>query len=81
MHHAFLSDGKYIAPIEQTIRECIPAVERGPEAGDLGEHGDWRTSDIGFDAYTPDSIDLDLEGELMNHLIEPSHTTGRDRTR
>jgi hypothetical protein len=63
-------DSKYIDPMEQTIQECIRrwSVAQKREIWESTETG--MQSDVGFDAYTPDSIDMDLEGELMYHLIE-----------
>jgi hypothetical protein len=63
-------DIRYIDPIEETIGECIRrwSAAQKREIWESTETG--MQSDVGSDAYTPDSIDMDLEGELMYHLIE-----------
>ncbi len=63
-------DSKFIDPIEEIVRECIRvwSPEQKREIWESTETG--SQSQETFDAYTEDGIDMDLEGELMYHLIE-----------
>lgn len=63
-------DSKFIDTIEETLRECIQrwSVIQKRQIWESTETG--LQSDMRADAYTMDSIDMDLEGELMFHLIE-----------
>lgn len=63
-------DSKFIDPIEETLRECIRcwSLIQKRQIWESIETG--LRSDVRVDAYTTDSIDMDLEGELMSHLIE-----------
>lgn len=63
-------DSKFIDPIEKTLRKCIQrwSVIEKREIWESTETG--SQSDVRADAYTMNSIDMDLEGELMFHLIE-----------
>ena len=63
-------DSKFIDPIESTLRECLQAWTREQK------REIWLSTETGaenersFEAYDEASIDMDLEGELMYHLIE-----------
>jgi len=63
-------DNKFIAPIEGTLRECLRkwSLARKQEIWISTETG--ADSTAGFEAYDEASIDMDLEGELMHHIIE-----------
>ena len=74
-------DSKFIDPIERMVRECIRdwTIIEKREIWESTETG--AQSDVSFDDYTSDSIDMDLEGELMYYLIEQlSPHTDDDRT-
>jgi hypothetical protein len=63
-------DAKFIAPIEETLRNCLRGwtLEQKREiwlSTEAGAQSDWAVED-----YEESSIDMDLEGELMSHLIE-----------
>jgi hypothetical protein len=63
-------DARLVAPIEQTLRECILRWST------TQKREIWETTETGaedraaFEAPTPESIDMYLEDELMFHLIE-----------
>ncbi len=63
-------DSKLIEPIEETLRACLQqwSLEEKREIWLSTETG--AQSDPGLGELHPDSIDMDLEGELMYHLIE-----------
>ena len=63
-------DSQFIDPIESTLRECLRtwSVEQKREIWLSTETG--AASTAGFEAYDEASIDMDLEGELMYHIIE-----------
>jgi hypothetical protein len=63
-------DSKFIDPIEEAVRECIQrwSVIQKRQIWESTETG--LQSDVRADAYTVDSIDMDLEGELMFHVME-----------
>jgi hypothetical protein len=63
-------DSKFIDPIEETLRECIQrwSVIQKRQIWESTESG--SQSDVRADVYAMDTIDMDLEGELMFHLIE-----------
>jgi len=63
-------DSKFIDPIQETLRECIQrwSVIQKRQIWESTETG--LQSDVRPDAYPMDSIDMDLEGELMFHVIE-----------
>ncbi|MEX0724850.1 MAG: hypothetical protein WD065_01190 [Planctomycetaceae bacterium] len=60
----------YIDPMERILRECIRewSLEQKREIWESTETG--MESSVDFDDLMPEGIDLDLEGELMYHLIE-----------
>ena len=64
------TDSKFIDPIEETLRECIQrwSVIQKRQIWESTESG--SQSDVRADVYAMDTIDMDLEGELMFHLIE-----------
>jgi len=63
-------DSKFIDPIENIVKECLRAwtIEQ--------KRGIWLSSETGcksqcaFEDHDEGSIDMDLEGELMYHIIE-----------
>ena len=63
-------DAKFIDPIEGTLRKCLQGwtLEQKREI--------WLTTETGAESdgavgdYEESSIDMDLEGELMAHIIE-----------
>ncbi|MEX1231340.1 MAG: hypothetical protein WEB58_13930 [Planctomycetaceae bacterium] len=61
---------QYIDPMERILRECIRewSMEQKREIWESTETGIENSAD--FDNYMPESIDLDLDGELMYHLIQ-----------
>ena len=63
-------DGKFIDPIDSTLRECLGkwSLAQKREIWLSTETG--AASTAGFEAYDEASIDMDLEGELMYHIIE-----------
>ncbi len=63
-------DGKFIVPIEETLRNCLRGwtLEQKREiwlSTETGAESDWAIED-----YEESMIDMDLEGELMYHVIE-----------
>jgi hypothetical protein len=63
-------DNKFIAPIEDTLRECL-------RKWSLAQKREiWLSTETGaasshtFEDYDESGIDMDLEGELMYHIIE-----------
>ena len=62
-------ENKFIAPIEVTLRECLWkwSLEQKRKIWLITETGAGNT--VGFEAYDEASIDMDLEGELMPHII------------
>ena len=74
-------DSKFIDPIERMVRERIRDWTIIQKREIWESTGTGAQSDASFDNYTSDSIDMDLEGELMYHLIEQlSPQTDDDRT-
>ena len=63
-------DFKFIEPIERMVRECIRdwTILQTREIWESSETG--ASSEAGYEDYTSGSIDMDLESELMYHLIE-----------
>lgn len=61
---------KLIDPIERILKECLQhwSPEQKRDIWLSTETGAGRHRD--FDAYALSSIDMELEGELMYHLIE-----------
>jgi hypothetical protein len=61
---------KFIDPIEGTLRNCLRSwtLERKREIWLSTETG--AGSDCAVEDYEESSIDMDLEGELMAHIIE-----------
>ena len=63
-------DSKFIYPIEETLRECIQRWS-GAQKRQI-----WKSTEAGLqpdvrvEAYTMDSVEMDLEGELMFHLMD-----------
>ena len=72
-------DAKLIDPIESVLRECLQAwsPEQKRAIWETTETGAASTEDL--DAYDPYTIDMQLEGELMHHLIEDLSGTDRER--
>lgn len=78
-------DTKFIDPIEETLRKCLQVwtPEQKREiwlSTETGAESDWAVED-----YEESSIDMDLEGELLHHIIEElsppkkrHHTEGND---
>jgi len=64
-------DSKFIDPIEETLRECIQgwSVIRKRQIRESTETG--LQSGVRVDAYTMDSIDMDLEGrtDVSSHRV------------
>lgn len=62
-------DNQFIAPIESKLRECLRkwSLEQKREIWLSTETG--AASTAGCEAYDEASIDMDLEGELMYHII------------
>jgi hypothetical protein len=63
-------DAKFIDPIEGTLRNCLRGwtLEHKREiwlSTETGAESDWAVED-----YEESSIDMDLEGELLHHIIE-----------
>jgi len=63
-------DTKYIDPIEETLRKCLQGwtLEQKREIWLSTETG--AGSDCAVEDYEESSIDMDLEGELLHHIIE-----------
>jgi hypothetical protein len=63
-------DAKFIVPIEETLRNCLRGwtLEQKREiwlSTKTGAESDWAVED-----HEESMIDMDLEGELMDHVIE-----------
>jgi len=63
-------DAKFIDPIEKTLKNCLRGwtLEQKREiwlSTETGAQSDWAVED-----YEESSIDMDLERELMSHIIE-----------
>ena len=63
-------DSKFIDPIERVMMECLQAwtMEQKRDLWLSTESG--LNSQLPFEDYDEVSIDMDLEGELMFHIIE-----------
>lgn len=63
-------DTKFIDPIEGTLRKCLRSwtLEQKREIWLSTETG--AENDCAVEDYEESSIDMDLEGELMAHIIE-----------
>lgn len=70
-------DSSLIDPIERILRERLQSwsLEQKRAIWETTETGAASAED--FDAYDPYTIDMQLEGELMHHLIED--LAGADR--
>jgi hypothetical protein len=62
-------DDKFIAPIEGTLRECLRKWSMAQKREIWLSTDTGAGSTVGFEAYDEASIDMDLEGELMYHII------------
>jgi hypothetical protein len=68
-------DAKFIEPIERTLRECIQ------QWSSAKKREIWDSTETGIahnardDAWEPFCIDMDLESELLDHLIEKLGTS------
>ena len=70
-------DAKVIDPIERILRECLRRWSWEQKRGIWLSTETGAESDIDFDAIAESSIDMELEGELMYHLI--NELSPRDR--
>jgi len=74
-------DHKFIDPIEEILRSSLEewSTEKKREIWQSTETG--MQSDVPFEVIAIESIDMELEGELMYHLIEElsPHEPGDDR--
>ena len=63
-------DVRFIDPIERTLRKCLRnwTLEQKREIWLSTETG--AASGCAVEDYEESSIDMDLEGELMHHVIE-----------
>ena len=63
-------DSKFIDPIEEVLKTCIQewSIAKKREVWQSTETG--AQSELDFEEWAIESIDMDLEGELMYHLID-----------